>query len=144
MQPNPTPNFTPLEIARFWNQVRMGRPHKCWEWTGGGGSDSYGRVRMGGRSWYTHQIAFQLVNGDIPQGNHVHHECRNKRCCNPFHLKSVTAAEHLRLKKHKIICKRGHPDIEANRRFIVDTDGVTRYRCRQCEYDRYLESAQRK
>lgn len=64
----------------------------CWEWTGGR-STSYGVIRAGGRSIMTHRYAYEEFIGPIPEGMEVDHQCRNRLCSNPEHLKAVTRKE---------------------------------------------------
>lgn len=65
----------------------------CWEWAGALNSQGYGVVRWEGRQKYIHRVIFDLVKGPIPQGHHIDHTCRNRRCMNPEHLEAVTKQE---------------------------------------------------
>ncbi len=67
---------------------RSGGPDACWPWTGPRDHKGYGRV---GRSHKAHRLAWESVNGPIPQmpGHHgacVLHRCDEPPCCNPAHL----------------------------------------------------------
>lgn len=88
------PRFT---AARFWPKVR--RTRTCWVWTGAtrGG---YGSFEVGGRKRpcnyiLAHRFAFQLANGEIPQGLELDHLCRNQLCVRPSHLEVVTHRENM-------------------------------------------------
>lgn len=68
----------------------------CWNWQGAVTSSGYGSVGHRGRIWSTHRLAYELLIGPIPDGLQIDHLCRNKLCCNPWHLEPVTVQENRR------------------------------------------------
>lgn len=42
-----------------------------------------------------HRVAWELVNGPIPDGMFLDHRCANPSCVNPEHLRIVTVSENL-------------------------------------------------
>jgi len=65
----------------------------CWNYTGsisGAGYGMYGHKPV-------HRIVYEIFNGPVPGLWHVHHECRNKRCCRPSHLNAMRDSDHLSL-----------------------------------------------
>ncbi len=61
----------------------------CWEWTGSSGSMGHGEIMrdpISRKKMGTHRVAWELVNGPIPEGLCVLHKCDNPPCCNPEHL----------------------------------------------------------
>lgn len=83
--------FTAEEIERFWSRVdRSGGPDACHPWLGCQEGGGYGSVRMGGRVWAAHRVAWILTHGPIEGGPRtcVCHNCPggdNRLCCNTRH-----------------------------------------------------------
>lgn len=78
------------QTKRFWSKVdKSGGDDACWLWLGGCNSGGYGRFQANKNREMAHRIAWQLVNGEIPEGLFVLHNCPSgdaPRCVNPKHL----------------------------------------------------------
>jgi hypothetical protein len=46
---------------------------ECWPWTGGHDED----LRPVFRGEKAYRVMYELRNGDVPAGFHVHHKCEN-------------------------------------------------------------------
>lgn len=86
-------------------------------------SRGYGRVWFNGAMGLTHRYTWEKVNGPVPDGLVLDHVCRNKACCNPDHLRTVTqsvnAVENVegsawQLNAAKTHCPHGHEYVESN------------------------------
>lgn len=66
---------------------------ECWNL---GSKGTYAVINLCGRNYPAHRIAFQVYNGDIPDGYFVAHKCDNKQCVNPAHLEVATAGKNTR------------------------------------------------
>ena len=61
--------------------------------------DGYVRVldkprSQGGRLVMHHRLAWERVNGKIPDGYEINHKCKNRRCSNLDHLGCLSVAVH--------------------------------------------------
>lgn len=95
----------------------------CWMWSGRPGSHGYGQFNVGGKRGLlvglAHHWAWLFYRGAIPAGADLHHQCENKLCVNPWHLRPLRRPDHAR--KHaagvktgarqraKTHCRNGHP-----------------------------------
>jgi hypothetical protein len=59
----------------------------CWLWTGNKTSAGYGIIRLRGRIHdYAHRYSWQSINGSIPEGLEICHDCDTPACVRPDHL----------------------------------------------------------
>lgn len=72
----------------FWEQVDTNG--QCWLWLRTVDTKGYGTFYPSGDMVRAHRYAYELVNGSIPEGMHIDHICRNKRCVRPEHLRIAT------------------------------------------------------
>lgn len=68
----------------------------CWEWTASKTGDGYGQLRAEGTMRRAHRVAYELIEGPIPEGLQLDHLCRVRHCINPAHLEPVTPVENMR------------------------------------------------
>lgn len=85
----PTPRSNPE--FRFWSKVD--KSGDCWIWGGTKSDRGYGAFKFNGKAVGAHRYAWQSVNGEIPTGLEIDHQCRVTSCVNPSHLKLVTRGE---------------------------------------------------
>lgn len=99
--------YTTEEQQRFHSRINYtNNPDECWEWTGNK-KRKYGSLWIGrkknskGKNTLTHRIAWELANGDIPDGMKVLHKCDNPPCCNPKHLFIGTQLDNIKDRDEK-------------------------------------------
>ena len=76
----------------------------CWEWSGAINKDGYGRIQKYNKYYLVHRISYMYHYNIYPYL--VHHKCKNKKCCNPDHLESVSckinSTQEISLEKSKL------------------------------------------
>ncbi len=86
--------YTPSDAKRFYEKVSKTPTERgCLEWTAFHNAAGYGAFWICGGPVGAHRIAWELVNGPIPEGLLIRHLCNNPLCCNPAHLEPGTYAE---------------------------------------------------
>lgn len=71
--------YTSLPMpSRLWSQTTY--VDDCRVWTGYTNNHGYGSMRLKGKWVFTHRLAWELINGPIPNGLWVLHHCDNPPC----------------------------------------------------------------
>lgn len=86
LKTTPIPEFTEKEKSRFWDKVEVLEEDECWEWKAGKNKKGYGQIKICGKMYGAHRVAWFLKSGPIPRGLFVLHKCDNPPCENPKHL----------------------------------------------------------
>jgi hypothetical protein len=138
-------------IVRFHRLYTPEPNSGCWIWIGalsGGAGGEYGYFGRGGRegSMYAHRFSYEHFCGPIPDGFTIDHQCNNKTCVNPDHLKAMTQGDNNRRIFDAIShCPGGHAYADGNMRFKNSLGWVRD--CRTChrnrERERYRNGASR-
>ena len=87
----------------FWARVQGNRSERngCWNWTGATNSTGYGTLTYQGQHATAHRVAAflcDLVSSIAAPKNRqgfgfILHQCDNRLCCNPTHMRVGTYAE---------------------------------------------------
>lgn len=87
-------------LDRLLRRCVINRKTGCWNWQGAIGA-GYGRIKLDGRLVSTHRfVAYAAgvvtaLNGSAREECALH-ECDNRRCCNPQHLRPGSMADNMR------------------------------------------------
>jgi hypothetical protein len=116
----------------------------CWIWSGALTGAGYGQLSLNNRKQYAHRVSYEAFVGPIPDGLHIDHLCRVRRCVNPAHLEPVTVAENNRRASRRPTCSNGHEMTPENTIWEKQGAGVPlSRRCSACRYRRNQERARR-
>jgi predicted transcriptional regulator len=82
---------------RFFEKVKIPENEdECWEWLSGKNKDGYGNFSISGKYQSSHRFAYEYVNGPIPPGKIILHNCDNPGCQNYKHLELGTQQENIK------------------------------------------------
>lgn len=133
-------------LESFWK--RVDKTDDCWVWTGYITNKGYGQIATRRKptpsgTRLAHRVAYELLVGEIEEGMHLDHLCRNTLCVNPDHLEPVTPQENTRRGLHgelRTHCNHGH---ELSGDNVIYDSATNCRRCRACSRKRVKEYAAR-
>jgi hypothetical protein len=85
-----------MELSkRILRNIRLADDTFCWIWRRSGSGKGYGKIKVAGKLQLVHRLAYEVFRDRSEiTGKQIHHECLNRGCANPWHMKPVTYAEH--------------------------------------------------
>lgn len=129
------PRKKPL-MQRFGEKVQVNVMNGCWEWIPKPHHTGYAVFWFNDKHTLAHRFSYEQFIGRIPDGLHLDHLCRNRKCVNPFHLEPVTNYENTIVRgsspmaknARKTHCIHGHEFTSEN---TIQRNGGGR-KCRRC------------
>lgn len=80
-----------IDSERWTSKIRVDAATGCHVWTASKVTSGYGHIRLAGRIFYAHRVAYVAKTGaDVVPGLTIDHLCRNRACVNADHLEAVT------------------------------------------------------
>lgn len=130
-------NKTFEQTSAIWNQCKISQDTGCWVFGGIIAANGYGHTKLKtGKKYYSlvHRVMYSNMLGPIPKGHHVHHLCKNRSCCNPAHLESISPSDHKKLEPPvpKKYCNHGHKMTPENTIIVRRRSGSSNRACRTC------------
>ena len=108
----------------------------CWVYQGKLNHKGYARVSFQGKQHQLHRLMFDYYYEALHSNLTIDHLCRNRACCNPFHLDQVSASVNIlrgfgptAINKRKTHCMRGHEFTPEN-----TTKNGNGRKCKQCHH----------
>lgn len=113
-------------IARFISLTLPAPPSECVLWMAGCTGLGYGQFCFDGEVFYAHRVAWEIVNGPIPDGLLIRHSCDVTTCVNGRHLLSGNQKQNMQDK----MCRGRHvaPGGERNGRTTLTSQQVREFR----------------
>lgn len=105
----------------------------CWIWQLAIDQGGYGVVSVGAKGQQlAHRASYESLIGPIPEGLHLDHLCRVRRCVNPRHLDPVTPKVNVERSwpATKLHCRHGHELFGPNLQFSSGSR-----QCRTCRVE---------
>lgn len=103
----------------FWSRVDKRGKRECWRWMGGFFSKGYGAFAVYRQNVRAHRFSYKLTFGKVP--DLLDHDCNNKWCVNPWHLKPSTSRMNVlradgpsARNARKKMCRHGHKFTKSN------------------------------
>jgi hypothetical protein len=83
------------QLTRERFDAKINASGDCHIWTGARSDVGYGQIRIKGKLYYAHRLAYELERGPIPDGMVIDHMCHNRACVNPEHIQAVSHKQNI-------------------------------------------------
>ena len=77
-------------IDRFKEKYIVDEESGCWNWTGTITNKGYGTFHINNKEIKAHRFSYEYFIGPLDLKLMICHNCHNRKCCNPNHLRQDT------------------------------------------------------
>lgn len=77
--------LTDAQVKSFWDKIDVRGELECWPWKYSTNGVGYGKLKIVGRFWLAHRLAYVITFGD-PGSRLLCHTCDHRWCCNPRYV----------------------------------------------------------
>lgn len=138
-------------LQRIFSRCKLDEKTGCVEWLGWC-SFRYGRIGIRDKNkykdkvkkLYIHKYVYEQLIGKVQLGLQLDHLCRNRRCCNVYHLEIVTCRENIlrgiglcAVNAQKTHCLNGH--VLSGENLYMYPNRIKRM-CRICQRERVRDN----
>lgn len=81
---------------RLMEGLDINKETGCWVWKKSCCRSGYGQIKVFKKMVLAHRYSYEIHKGEIPKGMEILHECDNKKCINPAHLKAGTHSQNMK------------------------------------------------
>lgn len=125
---------------RFLSKIKVNQESGCWEWQKALTNSGYGKFHIINGDYMTHRVSYSIFKEGLNTDLVVDHICKNRKCCNPNHLRLASFSENVlensdsgaAINKSKTHCIRGHELIPPNIISSKMKSGQMSRCCRHC------------
>lgn len=114
-----------LDKERILKNIQINPDTQCWEWIRSLDNKGYGYLEISKhnktKKIFSHRYSYQAFVAIITSDMSIDHKCRNRKCCNPDHLRILSIKDNLLCgntiaakNSTKTHCLRGHEFNEEN------------------------------
>lgn len=117
------------------NQYAPNNDMPCWVWRGWLDATGYGRLQFNDqKAARVHRVTFESLRRPLLATEVLDHLCRNRACCNPWHLEPVSSTVNTqRGARATGMCRNGLHAMTGSNVIVRTRGGLDRYECRACK-----------
>lgn len=81
-------------LQRLLSKTNKNTSLGCWDFIGAKSKNGYGKLKFNNEV-LAHRVSYLIFNGKILKNKDIAHDCDNRSCVNPSHLRTQTRLENM-------------------------------------------------